>query len=162
MRITEETATKLVVKKTPRYVGLIMIGAGVILAFFALALFAATDGKTSNAGRAPTGAVVFVFPVGGLIFLLIDWRQNRKTLIMDSDAQTATVIDLQTYKIPYAQINGFGLRRASMSHSVIIDLELKNGQRFSTGIDSHRGRDEDVPVILQKLTAKLKPPPQTR
>ena len=156
MRITEETFDRLVVKKTKSYLGIILIVLGIFFAFFALALWAANKGQTSGQSRAPAGAVVFVFPVGGLIFLFLDWRQNRKTLIMDSAEQIATVINSRTYKIPFEQINRFCLGKTALYNATLIEFELKSGKRFSTGIDSHRGRDEDVEIIMRKLTEKLK------
>ena len=158
MRITEETVERLVVKKTQSYLGIILIVLGIFFAFFALALSLAHKGQPSGPSRAPVGAVVFVFPVGGLIFLFLDWRQNRKTLIMDSAEQIAIVIGSKTYKIPYEQINRFCLGKTALYNATLIEFELKSGRRFSTGIDSHRGKDEDVEIIMRKLTEKLRQP----
>jgi len=159
MQITEETDTKLVVKKTHSNSWLYMLGASVVVMFMALAISSfARMNKVEPRGssRAPAGAVLFVFPVGALIFYFLDRRQNRKALIIDSDERTATVVGSREFQVPFDEINRFCLGRAEFRGGSLIEMELKSGLRASTGIDAHRGNAADVEMIMQKLGARLK------
>ena len=160
MQVIEETDNRLVIKNTPSRLGLILLGLGLVFAFFALIFSAAVRGvQPSGQSRAPAGAAIFVFPVGGLFFLVLDWRFNRRKLIMNSELQFATVRGGRTYKIPYDKIEAVCLGKTAVYNVTRIEFALQGGRRFSTGIEVHRGKEEDAVIMAQKLTAKLKQSP---
>jgi hypothetical protein len=160
MRIVEETDNKLVVKKTESHLGKILLVVGVLGAFFALALIAGTNGQTPGKSRTSSGAAVFVFPLAGIIFLFLDRRQNRKALILDSSDRTVTIIGSKTDKVSFDRINNVYLGKNAVNNAAQIEFEMKDGQRFGTGIDAHRGRPDEAETILQKVKAKFTAPPE--
>ena len=78
---------------------------------------------------------------------------------MNSELQLATVRGGRTYKIGYDKIDGFCLGKTAVYNVTRIEFALKDGQRLSTGIEVHRGKEEDAVLMVEKLTAKLKQPP---
>jgi len=165
MRITEETETKLVVKKTESKSWIYLLFAGIALSIFAFILIAGVkSGAVTPHGssRSTSGGAVFVFPFGALLFYFLDRRQNRKALIMDSAARTVTVVGSRTDTVSFDAISRFSLGKTSMTNASLIMLEMKDGQRFGTGIDAHGGRADDVETIMQKLGARLNAPPEVK
>jgi hypothetical protein len=162
MRIIEETPTKLVVKKTESKSWIIFLCMGIGLAIFAFILIASVkSGAVTPRGssRTTSGGAVFVLPLASLIFYFIDRRENRKALIIDSAQRTVTVVGSRTDTVSFDQIARFSLGKTPVTNASLIMLEMKDGQRYGTGIDAHGGRADDVETIVQKLGTRLNQPP---
>jgi hypothetical protein len=155
MRITEETAQRLVVKRTKDLLWLVMLLIGI--GFFLLTtLISAARGSTGeNKGRAPASAIGFVFPLASIVFYLLERRDRRKTLIMDSEQRIAVILGSKRLEIPFDKISGFDFGRDSTSRAPLLELELKNGLRVGSGIIAQRGKKEAAAPILEKLTARI-------
>ncbi|HEY8558918.1 MAG TPA: hypothetical protein VIL74_00845 [Pyrinomonadaceae bacterium] len=162
MRITEETNDKLIVKRAESHVWiyfLFICFGGFFLMMISMGSVKAGYVEPRGKSRPQSGAVVVLFPVATILIYFYERRQNRKAIIMDSKERIMTVVGARTDKVPFAEIKEFGLDKTGLTESTLIVVEMMDGQRFGTGIAAPRGKDENLPEILQKLTAKLRQPP---
>lgn len=160
MEITQETESKIVIQMTKTYLGVMFAGMVLIVSIIMVVAISATNAQPRSGGtsRAPAGAPLVLFFVASPILIYLDWRRNRKALIMDSKERVLTIIGSQEQKFSLDEIQSFSLGADNNLGKISsrIDLQLKNGQRISSGINSDRGNAETTEAIMQKLSTRLK------
>jgi hypothetical protein len=158
MEISEEKQEKLVIKNAsdPTWLYILLIPViGLVFAAIAIGI-SGTAGPSGN-GRTTGGAAIFFLPVVGAGFLIWEVWRRRKSLVVDSAAQTVSIVGKKTLTFPFSEACRFALGRTQLSMDSQIDLELKNGQRIPTGIAASKNVGaETVSVIMQKLSDRLK------
>ncbi|HRH45375.1 MAG TPA: hypothetical protein PKY82_27295 [Pyrinomonadaceae bacterium] len=158
MEIRQETENKIVVGMVKSYVGTIFFA----MSFFIILIgvFAAAEAQPRAGGmsRTPSGGGYLAVTLVPAILVYFDWRRNRKELTMDSKERTMTIVGSQNQKYSLDEIQSFCLGAGNYLGKTVsqIDLQLKNGQRVSSGINSHRGDAETAEKIMQKLSDRLK------
>jgi hypothetical protein len=159
MEIYEEKQDKLVIKNASDATWLYILLIPVIgLVFAAIAVgVSGTSGPPAGNGRTTGGAALFFLPVAAAGFLIWEVWRRRKSLVVDSAAQTISVVGKKTLTFPFSEVSRFALGRAQLSMDSQIDLELKTGQRIPTGIASTKNVSaETVSLIMQKLSDRLR------
>lgn len=159
MIISRDTERLFTIKMTPRYIGVIFAGLMLAATLLVYAIIAAgAERRSGGMSRTPDGAPVLLFLVGVPVLVFLDWRRNRKSLTFDSEARKVTVIGSKSAIYSVDEIERFmlGSTVAASKPAAQIDIQLKDGKRVGSGINSSFGDPEISERAIGILNERLK------
>jgi hypothetical protein len=158
MYISQENDKKITVQMSPTYFGLMIAGIVIAAGFIVIIAAAGAEPRSGGMSRTPSGGPLILLFVVAPILGYFDWRRNRRSIVMDSVERTVTLIGSPKQTFSFDEIERFTLGADNILGKIAsrIDIQLKNGQRISSGVNSDRGNAETTEIVMKKLSDRLR------
>lgn len=159
MIITRDNEKIFSVSMTPRYVGVLFAGMLIVVTLVVFAVVSATGAEKRPGGmsRTPDGGPVLLLLVGAPILIFLDWRRNRKSLTFDSEERRVKIVGWKSISYSLDEVERFmlGSTYAASKPAAQIDIQLKDGKRIGSGINSSFGDPQISERAIKSLNERL-------
>ena len=130
----------------------------VTLLIFVVVSAAGAERRAGGMSRTPDGAPALLLLVGAPALIYLDWRRNRKSLTFNSTGRKVTIVGSKDLTYSTDEIERFmlGAAYAAGKPTSQIDIQLKDGKRIPSGINSSFGNAEISERAISTLNERLK------